>query len=273
MKIWNNNQIKNHTEAAKKLGLIKDEFALFVKKKGVGISEKECLEFIKKSYKRHGLVNDDRKEFAIVAFGQNTKEVHYFPSAVTNLKLQDADLILLDIWARLDKKNTPYADATFMFFFGKKIPNEIQKKWKVLTEARDIAIKFIENEISKNKLPRGLDIDRVAHDVIGNAGFGRAIKHTIGHSLGFKHPHGDLPGINWKEYSSILKNIGYTIEPGMYFDNFGLPSHKSQQNSKSNKIKKIKELCWGMRTEIDFYISDNNRIIITTPLQKKIDII
>ena len=92
-------------------------------------------------------------------------------------------------------------------------------------------------------------MDRVAHDVIGNAGYGNTIKHTVGHSLGFDSPHGKLPGINWKEYKRLAKNVGYTIEPGMYFKDF------------------------GMRTEIDFYINSKSAVVITTALQKDIDVI
>ncbi len=242
---WTKLQIQNHTEATKKLGQIKDEVILFIKS-NKNIYEKDVLDFIKKSYKKHGLVNDSKKEFAIVAFGKNTKEVHYFPKK-QGQKLKANSLILLDIWARLDKRNSPYADMTWMFYFGNKVPSQIQEKWKVLADARDIAIEYIKKEIRKGKLPRGLDIDRISHDVIGKSGFGENIKHTIGHSLGFDHPHGKLPGINWREYSPILKNVGYTVEPGMYFSDF------------------------GMRTEIDFYISEKNEIVVTTPIQSKID--
>jgi Xaa-Pro aminopeptidase len=224
--------------------------------------ERDGLDFIRKAYKKHGLVNDHKKEFAIVAFGKNTKEVHYFPlkplrskglgdhlknglAKGKGTKLVPNTLILLDIWARLDKKNAPYADMTWMFLYGKKVPADILQKWNILKKARDAAINYVQ----KHKLPRGLDIDRAAHDVIGNAGFGSSIKHTVGHSLGFDSPHGKLPGINWREYSPILKNVGYTIEPGMYFKDF------------------------GMRTEIDFYISNKNGVVITTPLQSEISAI
>lgn len=271
MKTWSNTQIQNHIEAAEKLSLIKDEVALFIKLKKE-IYEKDVVDFVKKSYKKQGLINDDKKEFGIVAFGINTKEVHYFPKG-KGLKLKPNTLILLDIWARLNKTNSlpihksqrnlklnetnkskdfclgPYADMTWMFYFGNKIPNEIQNKWKILSQSRDMALEYIEKEIFENKYPRGLDVDRISHDVIGGAGFGESIRHTIGHSLGFKSPHGDLPGINWREYSPILKNVGYTIEPGMYFAKF------------------------GMRTEIDFYISEENKVIITTPIQKEIETI
>ncbi len=252
MKIWSKTQIKKHILAAEKLSLIKDEVAFFIKSKK-NIYEKDVIDFIKKSYKKHGLINDDKKEFGIVAFGINTKEVHYFPKG-KGLKLKPNTLILLDIWARMNKPNSPYADMTWMFYFSPRsgqgeIPNEIQSKWKILSQARDIALEYIWKEISENKPPRGLDVDRISHDVIGNAGFGESIRHTIGHSLGFKSPHGEIPGINWREYSPILKNVGYTIEPGTYFNEFGI------------------------RTEIDFYISQENKIITTTPIQKEIEII
>lgn len=240
---FSSQQIVDHTKAAKLLGIIKDEFCSHIRR-NPSISERDGLDFIKKAYKRQGLVNDNKKEFGIVAFGKNTKEVHYFPKA-KGAKLKPNTLILVDIWARLDKKNAPYADMTWMFYFGNLIPKDIQKKWKVLAKARDTAIEYVR----KHKLPRGLDIDRAAHDVIGKAGYGNAIKHTVGHSLGFDSPHGKLPGINWKEYSPLLHSVGYTIEPGMYFDNFGI------------------------RTEIDFYISKGGKIIITTPVQMNIDII
>lgn len=259
MKGWTREQIKNHTEAGKKLAVIKEEVKNFLSKT-VAVSELETISFIKKRYKHHGLVNDKPKESCIAAFGKHTNEVHYFPNKNSNAVLAVGDIILIDMWARLPEKNAPYADATFMFYFGKKIPKDIQKTWKILTEARDKAIKYIEQCTSiqrkndtKNKttspLPRGLDIDRVAHDIIGNTGLGRGIKHTIGHSLGFDSPHGKLPGINWREYSPILKNVGYTIEPGIYLEQF------------------------GMRTEIDFYITKEGKIVITTPLQDEIELL
>lgn len=242
--MWTKRQIENHKQAAEKLGLIKDEFYAYVRE-NLRILERDGINFIEKAYKKHALVNDDKKQFCIVAFGKNTSDFHYFAKGKgSRLKLNS--LIMLDIWARLKKKNTPYADATFMFWYGNKIPNDIQKKWNMLKKARDVAVAYVQ----KNKLPRGLDVDRAAHDVVGSAGFGSAIKHTIGHSLGFDHPHGKLPGINWREYSRLQKNIGYTIEPGMYF--------KGKH---------------GMRTEIDFYISKDDEVIITTPIQKDIGII
>ncbi|HYC34402.1 MAG TPA: M24 family metallopeptidase [Candidatus Paceibacterota bacterium] len=244
--MWTKRQIRQHEEAAKKLAIIKDEVASLFKIKSHKLNEKDCLTFIKAAYKKHSLVNDNKKEFAITAFSKNTREVHYFPKAKGNV-LKPNTLILLDMWARLNKKGAPYADATFMFFKGSKVPKEIQTTWRTLIKARNAAIKCIEKGTKKSGMPRGLDVDRVAHDIIGQAGLGKGIKHTIGHSLGLDSPHGKLPGINWREYSRLSKNVGYTIEPGIYLENFGL------------------------RTEIDFYVTSKNKVIITTPLQDNIE--
>lgn len=262
-KSWTRKQIKQHKIAGEKLGIIKDEFADFVIEKVKSkkdVYEKDCVEFIKKSYKKHGLVNDHKKEFAIVAFGENTKEVHHFPTK--DYKLSTNNLVLLDIWARLDQKGAPYADTTFMFYVKSKSKTqnsklkvkdkkleEYNKIWEVLVKSRDNAINYTKKEIKKGRLPRGVDIDRVAHDHIGGNGYSHAIKHTIGHSLGFDSPHGKLPGINWREYSPIQKKVGYTIEPGIYLEKF------------------------GMRTELDFYVNEKNEMVITTPIQKEIEII
>ncbi len=221
------------------------------------MTEADAVAFVKKRYKAHGLVNDSKKEFAIVAFGKNTSEVHYFPKG-KGLKLKANSLLLLDIWARLDKKNAPYADMTWMFYKAasekskveSKIPKDVEEKWKILKKARDTAVYEIEKYLLREDRPSGVEIDRAAHDVIGKSGYGECIKHTVGHSLGTDSPHGKLPGINWREYKKLSKNVGYTIEPGMYF-----------------KDK------YGFRTEIDFYISSQNKVVITTLVQKDLEII
>lgn len=260
-KSWTRKQIEQHIEAGKILGLIKDEFAQFLKKENHGakpaLIEYECVQFIKKLYKKHGLVNDTPKESCIVAFNQNTNQVHYFASPTKHLSLTTNTLVLLDIWARLNESEAPYADATFMFYVKSKIKDQkakkelqqIQKTWEILLKARDNAIEHIRKEVKKGNMPRGLDIDRIAHDTIGENGLGQGIKHTVGHSLGLNSPHGLLPGINWKEYKPILEQVGYTIEPGIYLETFGL------------------------RTEIDFYVDKAKGVIITTPLQRDIEII
>lgn len=246
---WTKEQIKDHKEAAERLGKIKDEVIQLLEN-NKGIYEGDVLSYIQKAYKKHGLKNDSKKEFAIVAFGKNTNQVHYFPKG-KGIKVKNDSLILIDLWARLDKKNAPYADMTWMLWYRPETSslNKYPPLWSALAKARDNAIKLIKRCAKQRRLPKGVDIDRVSHDTLGEEGLGHGIKHTIGHSLGLNSPHGKQPGINWREYSPIIKNMGYTIEPGVYLKDFGL------------------------RTEIDFYIDDSFNVVITTPVQKSLNII
>ncbi len=264
---WNTKQIVQHTEAAKKLCEVKNAALQFISEHTKNVSEQDVIDEIKKLYKKFGLINDHKKEFCIVAFAEHTKEVHYFPTKKTNSKLTSGSLILIDLWARLNTKDAPYADITWMAFYTgsqhkkttkntvsdiqKKVPKKIQQTWNILYASREKAISTIQEYVQHKKLPRGVDIDRASHDIIGNAKLAEGIKHTIGHSLGTKHPHGEIPGINWREYSSLIKNMGYTIEPGIY-------------------LEKEK---FGMRTEIDFYINKNLEIVVTTDEQKEITLL
>ena len=89
-------QIIYHTLPAKKLGLINKEVYRLIRT-NKPIHEKNVINFIGKAYKKTGLVNGSKKEFCIVAFGKNTKEVHYFPKG-KGLKLKRNTLIPLDLW-------------------------------------------------------------------------------------------------------------------------------------------------------------------------------
>jgi Xaa-Pro aminopeptidase len=62
--------------------------------------------------------------------------------------------------------------------------------------------------------------------VLRNAGYGDHILHRTGHSLG-EAVHGN--GVNMDDYEThddrrLLSGTGFTIEPGVYFDDFGVRS-------------------------------------------------
>ena len=73
---------------------------------------------------------------------------------------------------------------------------------------------------------RGLEVDRAASTVLRDAGFGDHILHRTGHSLG-ESVHGN--GVNMDDYEThddrrLLAGTGFTIEPGVYFPDFGVRS-------------------------------------------------
>ena len=71
---------------------------------------------------------------------------------------------------------------------------------------------------------RGWEADRAARAVIARPGFGAHILHRTGHSLG-EEVHGN--GAHLDDYEThderrLMPGTGFTIEPGLYFDTFGV---------------------------------------------------
>ena len=71
---------------------------------------------------------------------------------------------------------------------------------------------------------RGWEVDRAASTVLRDAGYADAILHRTGHSLG-ESVHGN--GVNMDDYEThddrrLLPGSGFTIEPGLYFEHFGV---------------------------------------------------
>ena len=73
---------------------------------------------------------------------------------------------------------------------------------------------------------RGWEVDREASACLRAAGYGDHILHRTGHSLG-RSVHGE--GVNMDDYEThddrrLLPGSGFTVEPGVYFPDFGVRS-------------------------------------------------
>jgi Xaa-Pro aminopeptidase len=73
---------------------------------------------------------------------------------------------------------------------------------------------------------RGWQVDRAARGVLEAAGFGAHVLHRTGHSLGVE-VHGN--GVHMDDYETrderrLVDGTGFTIEPGLYFEDFGVRS-------------------------------------------------
>lgn len=245
--MWTKQQIEYHRKAAKLLIKIKDLTFEHIQN-NKSISEYEIQQFILEKFRKYNLERD--KDPPIVAFNENSATPEFYPKK-SSKKLQNNSFILIDLWAKLKIKNAPFADITWVAFYGKRVPTEIQKTFSVVITARDEALNYIKTQLKNNRIPTGKDIESVAFEIIKKAGLGKNILHGLGHSIGIKQDHGPKP--NWiyhKNKCRILRNLAYTIEPGIYIKNK-----------------------FGIRSEIDFYISSDNELTVTTNLQKEIVIL
>jgi len=88
----------------------------------------------------------------------------------------------------------------------------------------DAAVALVEEAAADGRDLRGWEVDRAARTVLEAAGFGDHILHRTGHSLG-ESVHGN--GVHLDDYEThddrrLLPGAGFTIEPGVYFDDFGV---------------------------------------------------
>lgn len=244
--MWTKTQLNQHLEAAEKLVQIKNDMAQFFCDHE-NVTEYNAMEAVLDFFQLHGLKLDSHSP--IVAFGKNTSHVHYFPSKRGAKKLVPGTLILLDIWARVNKPKAPYADFTWMFYFGDdEIDPAYIEAFDHVKKARDKAISFIRRSVKKGEMPLGSACDAAARDYLREQNLGNFFRHTLGHSLGNVSPHGAIGGLRPSTKTRLRPMLGYTVEPGIYFQNK-----------------------FGIRSEVDLYITKDGQVKVTLPLQREIE--
>jgi Xaa-Pro dipeptidase len=230
--------------ALEKLEIIMARAFEFIGSRVGKVSEKQVQRFILKEFDREGLVLD--RDEPIVAVNESASHPHYFPGRKSK-KICREDLVLIDIWARLKKGGSVYADITWMGLVGNKIEGKRMTAFKDVLRARDLGIKFIRKELREGRIPTGYSVDKVVRNYFKKKDLDKFFIHSTGHSIGSKNCHGDSFNLSKKCKKKIKIGIPFTIEPGLYF-----PGE------------------FGVRSEIDCYIDSNMRLKVMGKVQKVI---
>lgn len=240
-------QLEKHKIASKKLGLIKDKVFSFIKQNIDKVSEYEVNKFILSEFKRQGMITQKEYPAQIIGFDQNTSFVHYYPKASSSKIIEKNNLVLIDIWAKLNEKDAPFADITWMGYTGKNVPKEIRRVFKLVIGARNEVIKFIKKNLKDKRLPKSVEIEKTARSFFDKFNVEEFFTHGVGHSLGITQDHGTYFRFSKKSKSKLRMNIPFTIEPGLYLKNK-----------------------FGVRSEINCYITKDYKLVVTTTVQKEI---
>jgi Xaa-Pro dipeptidase len=159
-----------------------------------------------------------------VAAQENAGDPHYQPSASASRPITAGNVVLLDLWGKLPSPGSVFADISWMGFTGPVVPAPVTAAFAAARDARDAAVALIESAAAAGRPIRGWEADRAARTVLESAGFGDAILHRTGHSLG-EEIHGNgahLDDYETRDERRLLPGTGFTIEPGLYFDSFGV---------------------------------------------------
>ena len=246
--VWDEAALATHREASAALYRVKDRaFELIAGRVGDGdaLTEFAVQQQMASWFEEEGLVSDSAP---VVAAQENAGDPHYLPTARRTRPIGKGELVLLDLWGK--KKENPqavYADITWVGFTGPEVPPEMARAFGAIGQARDAAVALVQESARQQRDLRGWQVDRAARQVLEQAGFGERILHRTGHNLG-REVHGN--GVHMDDYEShddrrLLPGTGFTIEPGLYFESF------------------------GVRTEINMYYGQREALV-TGPAQTEI---
>ena len=221
---WGEAQLASHCKASAALHRIKDRaFAAVTAslRSRQRLSEYDVQQQMVRWFDEEGLVSDSPP---VVAIGANAGNPHYLPTADAAMPIVADEVLLLDLWGKLREPGAVFADITWVGVTGNTVPAEPARAFRAVVEARDAAIALVEESARNDRDLRGWQVDRAARAVLEQAGYANHVLHRTGHSLG-ENVHGN--GVHLDDFEThddrrVLPGAGFTIEPGLYFETFGV---------------------------------------------------
>lgn len=245
--VWTPEQLAMHKEGAEKMQKIILEVFAEIKRRMLAnepTTEIDIQQFMMKKYTEVGM----RASPMIVAVNANAASPHYFPTKDRNSPIKRGDLVLIDAVSKVDKPRAPAVDLTWMGYVGESVPEEHVKIWNIVYEAQQAAFNFVRTSFRSGKSIRGADVDDISRGVIRKAGYADQFLHRTGHSIG-EEGHGNganIDNLETRDSRRLIPGTAFSIEPGIYL---------------AGKF--------GVRSEIDVYLTENDAII-TAPHQTEI---
>ncbi|ALC84724.1 metallopeptidase [Bacillus sp. FJAT-22090] len=208
-------QISRIDEAINKLRVIKTEdelvnmrkaaeladFAIEVGCKEIaeGKTELEILNAIENAVKEKG--GYQMSFDTMVLSGPKTASPHGNPG---DRKIQKGDFILFDLGVVY---NGYCSDITRTVAFGE--PTEEKREvYETVRRAEEAAVNAVKPGVT------AMELDKIARDVITDAGYGEYFTHRLGHGLGISvHEFPSITGVNEMKLET---GMVFTIEPGIY---------------------------------------------------------
>lgn len=223
---WSAGQLEAHLEAGRRVDRVRGEaFARISDKVRAGerVTEWEMQQFILKRFGEEGLITDHGPDVAVNA---NASNPHYEPKQDACSEIRKGDLVLLDIWAKLDRPEGVYYDITWVGFCGPEPTAAIQKVFGVVKEARDRAVQCVADAVAAKRTLRGYEVDDAARGHVREAGYGEYFFHRTGHSIGAEvHGTGaNMDNLETHDERKVIPWTCFSVEPGIYLPEFGIRS-------------------------------------------------
>jgi Xaa-Pro aminopeptidase len=221
---WDDDQIAMHLEAARHTDSAYSVAWQFIadRTRSEGrTTEMEVQSLIMRHFRDNGLTTYHPP---IVAVNEHSGDPHFDTSSATDTAIKAGDFVLIDLWAKLDRPRSVYSDLTRVGYVGETVPDKYERIFRIVAAARDAAIAAVTDAFSKRQPIVGGQVDDAARRVIEQAGYGPKFIHRTGHSIG-QEVHGNganMDNLETREQRLVLPRTCFSIEPGIYLDEFGV---------------------------------------------------
>jgi Xaa-Pro dipeptidase len=225
---WTPAMLEMHLEAGRKTDQIRREAFELV---GTALAKQQTVtefavqQFVMKRFADAGLVTNNPP---IVGANANASNPHYCPTEQSCAVIRPGDLLLLDLWSKMDHPDAVYYDVTWMAFCGagRSVAPRQQEVFTVVRDARDAGVKLVTESVAAGRTLKGFEVDDAVRGHIEAKGFGKFFTHRTGHSIG-RETHGN--GANMDNFEShdersVIPCTCFSIEPGIYLPEFGVRS-------------------------------------------------
>jgi len=223
---WTAEQLAMHLEAARKIDQIRRQAFERVGAKlraAERVTEWEMQQFILARFAEEGLATDHGPDVAVNA---NASNPHYEPKQDACSEIKRGDVVLMDMWAKLDRPEAVFYDITWVGYCGAEPSSKVERVFTVVRDARDRAIARVKDAVRDKRELRGFEVDDAAREHVRAQGFEEFFFHRTGHSIGTE-VHGSVANMDNLETHDERKVIPWTcfsIEPGIYLPEFGIRS-------------------------------------------------
>jgi Xaa-Pro dipeptidase len=187
------------------------------------VNEYEIMVWLREAMRRAGIADGYGPNVSVNA---NSSDSHYEPTADKSKPIREGDFLLIDIWGRMDRPGTCTYDITWTAVVGREASEREREIFTLVAQARDAAIKIVQEAFAAGQPLAGWQADDAARSVIKAAGLGDYFTHRTGHNIGTEtHGNGaNLDNLETHDVRLILPYTCFSVEPGIYLPEFGVRS-------------------------------------------------
>ena len=119
--VWDDAALASHRAASERLYAIKDRAFALIRDRVAGgaLTEHAVQQKMVEWFGDAGLITDCPP---VVAAQESSGNPHYLPTAASHRPVRPGQVVLLDLWGKLDRPGAVYADITWVCFTGSDVP-------------------------------------------------------------------------------------------------------------------------------------------------------